>query len=170
MQINLKECSKDKVCEFLNREFVIDKCEFDFSNFDDLDIISNVFVKGNIFVVDNLVKIDLNIFTKFEFFCSRCLENFIYDLNLSCNDEILLNDLENEDVVLDSDQNLTFTDYIKGYIIINIPQKKICRVDCLGLCQCCGGNLNKERCGCQNNVFDNAFSKLKEVFFDSKGV
>lgn len=170
MQINLKECNKGKVCEFLNKEFVIDKSEFDLSNFDDLDIISDIFIKGNIFIVDNLVKIDLNIFTKFEFVCSRCLENFVYDISLNCNDEILFDDLENEDVVLDSDQNLTFTDYIKSYIIINIPQKKICGVDCLGLCQCCGKNLNNERCDCQNNVFDNAFSQLKEVFFDSKEV
>lgn len=170
MQINLKENSKDKVCEFLDKEYVIDKNEFNFNDIDDFNIISDVFISGDIFVIDDLIKTDLNVFTKFEFICSRCLKNFIYDLSLKCNDEILLNDLCNEDIILDSDQNLTFTDYIKSYIITNIPQKKLCGSDCLGLCQCCGRNLNNEECGCQNNTFDNVFSRLKEVFVDSKEV
>ncbi|OAT87896.1 YceD family protein [Candidatus Arthromitus sp. SFB-turkey] len=169
MQINLKECSKNKVIEFLNKESVIKNDEFDILHGEDLKIIDDVAVNGDIFVLDNLLKVKFNLSTKFEFVCSRCLGNFTYDLNLNCSDEILLDDLD-EDIILDSDGNLDFTDYIKNYIIVNIPQKKLCKVDCLGLCQYCGVNLNNGTCSCQGNEFENAFSRLREVFVDSKEV
>lgn len=170
MQINLKEASREKFCKILDGEYIINKNIFDFNDVDDCGIIEDVLIKGDVFVTEDLVKIDLSLFTKFEFICSRCLENFVYDLDLKCNDEILIDDLENEEIVLDLDQNMDFTNYIKSYIISNIPQKKVCGSNCLGLCQCCGKNLNNEKCDCNIEYFDNAFSKLKEVFVDSKEV
>lgn len=169
MQINLKECSKNKVIEFLNKEFVIKNDEFDILHGEDLKIIDDVTVDGDIFVLDNLLKVKFNLSTRFEFVCSRCLENFIYDLNLNCSDEFLLYDLD-EDIILDLDGNLDFTYYIKNYIIVNIPQKKLCKSNCLGLCQYCGVNLNSGTCNCQGNEVKNAFSRLKEVFVDFKEV
>lgn len=171
MQINLKENnSNDKFCEILGKEYIIDRNVFDFKNVGDCKIVENVLIKGDVFVTEDFVKTDLTVFTKFEFICSRCLKNFVYDLNLKCNDEIPTDELEREEIVLDLDQNMDFTNYIRSYIISNIPQKKVCGSSCLGLCQCCGKNLNIEKCDCQVESFGNAFSKLKEVFVDSKEV
>ena len=78
---------------------------------------------------------------------SKYLNKFVYDLNLICDDSISLNDLD-EDIVLDSKQNLDFSDYIKNFIIVNLPQKKLCNDNCLGLCQRCGADLNKVSCKC----------------------
>ena len=67
MQINLKECSKNKVIEFLNKESVIKNDEFDILHGEDLKIIDDVAVNGDIFVLDNLLKVKFNLSTKFEF-------------------------------------------------------------------------------------------------------
>ncbi len=171
MQINLKEYFKksNKVIEFLNKEFVISADECEDINSQDLKLIDDIKVSGNILVSNDLIRLDLDVLAKFEFICSRCLCKFPYDLNLKCDDEILLNNLD-EDIILDSDENLDFTNYIKNYIIVNIPQKKLCKVDCLGLCHVCGINLNDNVCNCKKDGEENAFSKLKDIFFETKEV
>lgn len=169
MQINLKEYKEGKSLELKNQEFILSKSEFDFNKGEDFNILDDIIVKGDISVLDDLLRINFNISLKFEFVCSRCLKNFAYNFNLDCNDEISLNDL-NEEIVIDSDQNLIFTDYIKNCIIVSIPQKKLCNVDCLGLCQKCGINLNDKMCDCHDNGIDNAFAQLRGFFVDSKEV
>lgn len=169
MQISLKEYKKNKHLEVLNEEFKIDIEEFKFLNSQDLEILDDINVVGNINISNDIINVKFNIVSKFKFVCSRCLKEFIYDFDLKCCDEFLLSNLD-EDITLDSEENLNFTDYIKNYIIVNIPQKKLCAVNCLGLCQNCGCNLNDCKCDCQNINEENAFSRLKEVFVNFKEV
>ena len=169
MQISLKEYNKNKFVEYLNKEFIIEKDELNFLNSEDMELIDNVKVKGDIIISNDLITIKMEILSKFKFICSRCLKEFIYNFDLKCSDEVLLNNLD-EDIILDLEENLDFTEYIKNYLVINIPQKKVCEVNCLGLCQSCGINLNDCKCDCQNNNGENAFSRLKEVFVNLKEV
>lgn len=169
MQISLKEYNKNKSLEFLNKEYSVKVDEIQFLNAEDLKVIEDVKVLGDILISNDLINIKINILSKFKFVCSRCLKEFIYNFDLKCCDEVLLSNLD-EDIILDSEENLDFTNYIKNYIVVNIPQKKLCEVNCLGLCQNCGINLNDCKCDCQNNNEENAFSRLKEVFVNLKEV
>lgn len=169
MQINLKGYSEDKFLEFKNQKFILNRDEFSFNKSEDFNILDDIVVKGDILVSDGLLRINFEVSAKFEFVCSRCLKNFAYNFNLNCNDDISLNDLD-EEIVLDSDQNLIFTDYIKNCIVVSIPQKKLCDVNCLGLCQNCGINLNDKICECYDGEIDNAFAQLRGFFVDSKEV
>lgn len=171
MHINLKEYFKkdNKIVEFLDKEFIISSSECESMNNQDSKLIDDIKVSGNISVSNGLVRLDFDILAKFEFICSRCLCKFPYDLNLKCDDEILLDNLD-EDIIIDFDENLDFTDYIKNYIIVNIPQKKLCKVDCLGLCCFCGINLNDNVCNCKKDGEENVFYGLKNIFSDTKEV
>lgn len=169
MQINLGDCRKGKIIELFNKEFIINKDEFEIVNNEDLNLIDDVKIIADIAVSNNLMRVKFDIDTKFEFVCSRCLTNFPYDLKLKCEDEFLLNDLD-EDIIVDENYDVDFSQYIKNYILVNIPQKKLCNFDCLGLCQTCGINLNNNECCCQKSEFKNAFSQLKEIFGDLKEV
>lgn len=169
MQINLGDCRKGKIIEFLNKEFVISKDEFEIANSEDLDLADDVKVSGDVVISDNLMKIKFDVVAKFDFICSRCLTKFPYDLKIKCEDEFLLNDLD-EDIVVDDDHNVDFSQYIKNCIVVNIPQKKLCSDGCLGLCQSCGVSLNNNECCCQKGEFENAFLQLKEIFGDLKEV
>ena len=167
MQINFGDYRKGKSVEFLNREFFISKDEFEIVNNEDLDLVDGVKVLGDVVVSDNLMRVKFDVVANFDFICSRCLVKFPYDLKIKCEDEFLLNDLD-EDIVIDDDYNVDFSQYIKNCIVVNIPQKKLCCDDCLGLCQSCGINLNDGECCCQKGEFENAFSQLKEIFGDLK--
>ena len=168
MHINLRKYQKSKVLK-QDGEFSILLQDLEVYNGDDFKFVDDVRVKANVFISEDLMKLKFDISTKFKFNCSRCLIEFIEDFNLKCDDEILLSNLD-EDIILDSEQNLDFRDYIKNCVIINIPQKKLCKDDCFGLCQKCGINLNNNKCSCEKEEFNNVFSKLKDTFVDFKEV
>lgn len=168
MRINLKEFQRSKIFK-KDQEFIIPLDQLLEFNGDDFEFIDDVVVNSNIELSQDLIRLRLLICTKLRFICSRCLTNFVHDFKMECDDEILLSNLD-EDIILDSDQNLDFTDYIRNCIIVSIPQQKLCKSDCLGLCQYCGIDLNSDTCSCDKHQFNNVFSQLRETFGDLKEV
>jgi uncharacterized protein len=96
--------------------------------------------------------------TSLELRCDRCLEPYTKDL--STNFKVFLSLIPykgNFDIELSEDDiNINFIDgkyldsgqIIKEQIILNVPMKAICSVECKGLCPVCGCNLNIESCSC----------------------
>jgi len=72
--------------------------------------------------------------------CARCLNDFVIDVERSFKLAYAL-DISEPVVELDDD--------IRQELILNYPQKVLCREDCRGMCFKCGADLNKERCKCQ---------------------
>lgn len=168
MKIKLKDY-ESKTNEFITKDFTLLIDEIGINKGEDFRIKDSVHIDAEFDIVDRLVKFRFHISTKFDFICSRCLGDFSHDFRLSIDDEILLDSLD-EDIFLDEDENLDFTNYIRGLVVSNIPQKKLCNNDCLGLCQLCGTNLNNGVCVCKNDEHENPFSQLREVFVDFKEV
>lgn len=168
MQINLREYKKNKVLK-KNEDFSILLQDLKVYDGEDFKFVDDIRVKADVLISDDLMRFKFDIHTKFSFNCSRCLIKFIKDFDLKCDDEMLLNNLD-EDIILDSDQILDFKEYIKNCVVVSIPQKKLCKDDCLGLCQKCGVDLNDNKCSCEREEFSNAFYKLKEIFADFKEV
>ena len=46
------------------------------------------------------------------------------------------------------DNRVEFDTILREQVILGTPIQPLCRVDCLGLCQVCGKDLNQEACGC----------------------
>lgn len=78
--------------------------------------------------------------TTFRCRCDRCLAYF--DLPL-VNGEVV------HYVESPLPDTLDLTPRVREDILINLPQKYLCREDCRGLCPNCGQNLNVRQCGCE---------------------
>lgn len=50
---------------------------------------------------------------------------------------------------------------IREQVALDMPEKPLCRPDCLGICQGCGAELNREACSCKPTVVDPRFAVLK---------
>jgi uncharacterized protein len=48
-------------------------------------------------------------------------------------------------------------------LLLNLPERAICRDDCRGLCPVCGGNLNEVDCGCKEDDTDPRFAVLRDL-------
>ncbi len=98
--------------------------------------------------------------------CDRCLTEVSVPLTLTIEKEIPLHgegdsSEENEEdeqplagTQLDVDQ-LIFDE-----VLMNRPEKVLCREDCKGICPSCGCNLNEKECGCDRTVRDPRMAKF----------
>lgn len=109
-------------------------------------------------------------------FCSRCLKELIFPMDIDFQKEIDFNLTEEERA-----EGLDETNYIIGYnldvdtliydeILINFPMKLLCSEECKGLCKSCGANLNEEACDCDNFNYDPRMSVIRDIFNNFKEV
>ena len=102
--------------------------------------------------------------------CDRCLLEYKdkqktqFKILLTNNRDLIQK--ENDDTLWfdKSDKLIDIGPIIRDQILTTEPIKKICNIDCKGICQYCGRNQNKESCNCnrkQNS--DNRWENLKEL-------
>jgi uncharacterized protein len=72
--------------------------------------------------------------------CSRCLKKFHKPLTVS--QFVFHKELQGEDFV-------DLTENLREDIILELPQRALCRQDCKGLCPVCGEDLNNGSCKCK---------------------
>src|SRR5205085_7380461 len=79
---------------------------------------------------------------------------------------------EDEEVQLDEKEartafftgtKLAIGDILREQILLALPMKALCTVDCKGLCPVCGTNLNSSHCNCQKDEFSPHMDTLLEV-------
>ena len=108
--------------------------------------------------------------------CSRCAETFDAGLagdfmldfekkpeQVNPRSGIDLEDPELNVVFFEGD-DLPLTDEIRQEMELCLPFKPLCKPDCLGLCQVCGGNKNLKACDCEQGPKNNPFADLKKLF------
>jgi uncharacterized protein len=108
--------------------------------------------------------------------CSRCLEPARCDIQKSFDlffrerDQDLFD--EDQDVALTEEDTRTafFTgtqlaigDVLREQVLLALPMKALCRVDCQGLCPICGTNRNQNTCSCSGKVFSPHMEELLEI-------
>jgi uncharacterized protein len=114
--------------------------------------------------------------TSVELPCSRCLEpariaiNKPFDLFFTQRDEEMFD--EDEEVELDEAETrtafftgtqLAMADILREQILLALPMKALCTVDCKGLCPHCGTNLNSGKCNCPKESFNPHMDTLLEI-------
>ena len=97
--------------------------------------------------------------------CSRCLEPFTTELDISFAERYVSTvdvftgvpvheveeDEDDEDVYsLDSHHELDLREAIRQQAVMNMPMQPIHAPDCAGLCPICGRNRNEQACTCQD--------------------
>lgn len=94
--------------------------------------------------------------------CSRCLEDFEYNLDTPFEEE-LSNKKDNEDVYHFEGDILDLTDLIIQAIVLSLPMKFVCSESCKGLCPGCGKNINDNECSCVDEETDPRLAVLKDL-------
>lgn len=146
----------------VNFEFDMKPFNFDMEN---IEAVSKVVVNGQIISKNNEVLVDLHVQTKLKLVCSRCLETFIYPIDIDIeerftNDEERIDDEETSFVMSD---DFDIAEIVESEIISTLPIKRLCTSNCKGLCHTCGKNLNEESCTCDNDDIDVRLAGLKAL-------
>jgi len=119
----------------------------------------------------------VNVVCNMEAYCSRCLDDVLYSINIDLDEEYLPTvDITNGKTVynqeytdssfnIDDKHGLDLTEVLRQYVIAYQVMKPLCRLECQGLCSYCGADLNMRLCSCYNELrlsgpYDNSASKL----------
>lgn len=80
--------------------------------------------------------------------CVRCLTEFFLPVSTEFEElyQFPARYREETDLILPNDGYLDLRPIYREYLILSIPIKGICRIDCAGLCDVCGINLNESSC------------------------
>ena len=101
--------------------------------------------------------------------CDRCLDPVPVKLELAFSREIASPDiadqaqLEENENILEGGQ-LNIETLMNNEILMNLPDKVLCKPDCKGICKQCGQNLNEGECGCDDFVPDPRMAAIKDIF------
>ena len=123
----------------------------------------------------NEIRIAGTLNTTLELACSRCLEpariaiSKPFDLffrqrdeDMFDEDEIELNEKETRTAFFTGKQ-LAIADILREQVLLALPMKALCTVDCKGLCPTCGTNLNSGGCDCPKENFSPHMDTLLEI-------
>jgi uncharacterized protein len=114
--------------------------------------------------------------TVVEQMCSRCLDPARFELSKSFDlyfgrrDELTFDEDEEIRLTEQDTQTAFFTgtqlqlgDILREQVLLGLPMKALCRVDCKGLCPQCGANLNVSKCGCPKESFSPHMDTLLQL-------
>lgn len=90
------------------------------------------------------VKAEASIFTS----CVRCLNDFYLPVETEFEElyQFPSRFREETDLILPHDGYLDMRPVYREYLILSMPIKRLCQMDCAGLCVVCGVNLNESTC------------------------
>ncbi len=126
---------------------------------------------GNVYVVSG--KLDLDFLCP----CDRCLN----DVNLNILEDLIITlspigeyppmEKNGEEGLSDKEAGMYVTptthfdlhELLREEAILLIPDKRLCKDDCKGICPDCGVDLNIEKCKCDNKIIDNPWSILDKL-------
>lgn len=124
----------------------------------------DVHIEGNIMYENEILTLTLNIRTDLKLVCSRCLDTFIYPIDIDIEERFTNNNQSfNDDILFVESDILNIIEIVENAIISSLPIKRLCNNNCKGLCQSCGVNLNKETCSCNNEDVDIRLEGLKAL-------
>jgi uncharacterized protein len=106
------------------------------------------------------------------FVCDRCLDDF--DMEISEQVETIY--VRGDYIPSDEDDEFTEIKHLKlnaneinlnsdvhEAVLLAVPMKLLCRIDCAGLCPNCGTNRNHEKCNCSFEETDPRWNALKKL-------
>lgn len=96
--------------------------------------------------------------------CARCLEGFERDFDLHVSELFLREPEPQEDqYALSAEGELDPEPMVRDAVVLAMPFSPLCRPDCKGLCERCGGNRNLGECTCTEPPADPRWSDLERL-------
>ena len=132
---------------------------------EEIRAIEDVKVEGVATSNEDVIVVNASIKTKLQLTCSRCLDTFIYPIDIDIEERFTNDiDLQQDGTMFVEGDSLDITEIIENCIISTLPIKRLCKDDCKGLCPECGVNKNVENCSCLDYDVDIRLTKLRELF------
>ena len=83
---------------------------------------------------------------RFTMRCARCLKTFERDFDVEMTELVAREPGPDDDYALESDLTLDPEPIVRDAVVLEMPFSPLCRPDCLGLCEICGGDRNLGEC------------------------
>lgn len=80
--------------------------------------------------------------------CARCLKPFTGDLHVEVSELFARGASEEDDEYPLIEGMIDLEPMIRDAVVLSLPFSPLCRTDCLGLCERCGGDRNLGECTC----------------------
>ncbi len=80
--------------------------------------------------------------------CARCLKEFAKDFDVEMGEVFVRDAGRDDDYALERDLTLDPEPMVRDAVVLSMPFSPLCRPDCLGLCERCGGDRNLGECTC----------------------
>lgn len=84
--------------------------------------------------------------------CARCLKRFQSEFRLDVQELFVPEATGDEDEYVLGDDSVDLEPMIRDAVILSMPFAPLCRPDCRGLCERCGGDRNLGECTCRPEV------------------
>jgi len=85
---------------------------------------------------------------RMSFRCARCLKPFERDFEIGLQEMVVRDPGPDDDYVLEPDLHLDPEPMVRDAVVLAMPFSPLCKPDCLGLCERCGGDRNLGECTC----------------------
>ena len=133
---------------------------------EEIRAIEKVCVEGVAISENDVIVINASIKTKLKLSCSRCLDTFIYPIDIDIEERFTKSKelQDDEELIFVEDDTLDIIQIVENCIISTLPIKRLCKEDCKGLCSQCGTNKNVKECQCDDFDVDIRLAKLRELF------
>ena len=108
--------------------------------------------------------------------CSRCLElvddHFLTEFQVAFlppgvrgveGEDSQGDSSEELDLYIHDGIRLDLCPLVRDQVVVSFPVQTLCREECAGLCQVCGGNRNEQPCSCQESSGDPRFAILQRL-------
>jgi uncharacterized protein len=93
--------------------------------------------------------------------CARCLKEFDQDFDVRMDELFVRHAGPEDDYGLADDLCLDPEPMVRDAVVLAMPFSPLCKPDCLGLCERCGGDRNLGECTCSEPPTDPRWSGLE---------
>lgn len=163
MNINISEVLAKKTT-FKNFSLILTEEDL-FSTDNEIKLNKPFKLEARVTLVGDILHLDGDLKGQLLLPCSRCIEDFTYEVNMEIHEEFTNNtDNKDDNIIFIESDSIDITEIIENNILLAMPIKRLCSENCKGLCQKCGANLNISTCNCDNEQVDPRLSALKNFF------
>lgn len=101
--------------------------------------------------------------------CDRCAVKFDRKFSVPCEHVLVteLNDESNDELIVIDSLHYDIEPLITEDVLLSLPNKVLCRENCLGICYRCGKDLNDGPCDCEKET-DPRWDVLSQLFEDEE--
>ncbi|MFN2544282.1 MAG: DUF177 domain-containing protein [Actinomycetota bacterium] len=99
--------------------------------------------------------------------CARCLKRFEQPFALEVSELFAPQaDPDTDDYELQDEGAIDVEPLVRDTVLLEMPFSPLCRPDCKGLCERCGGDRNLGECTCPPITADPRWSVLNQISFE----